>query len=155
VSLTREGAGRKFSARALFAVLASAGPHRDDATPMTSSPLVTALRASDRTTLAGLLSEDVAFHSPVTDYRGRDEVVHLLATIGTVIDDVRVRRELSEREETVAFIEGSIGGRAVEGVLDQIHDEAGRVSELTLVLRPLDVLLEGVKRMGAALGDPR
>ena len=122
---------------------------------MPSTSLVAAIRASDRGALAELLSDDVAFHSPVTDYRGRDQVVHLLATIGTVIDDVRVRRELSEREETVAFIEGSIGGRAVEGVLDQIHDEAGRVSELTLVLRPLDVLLEGVKRMGAALGDPR
>jgi hypothetical protein len=119
---------------------------------MSASPLVAALRASDRAALADLLSDDVAFHSPVTDYHGRDQVVHLLATIGTVIDDVRVRRELSEGRETVAFVEGAIGGRAVEGVLDYVRDEAGRVRELTLMLRPLDALLEGVKRMGAALG---
>jgi hypothetical protein len=119
---------------------------------MSSSPLVAAIRASDRAALAGLLADDVVFHSPVTDYHGRDEVVHLLANIGTVIDDVRIRRELSRDEETVAFVEGTVGGRPIEGVLDQIHDEAGRIRELTLMLRPLDALLEGVKRMGAALG---
>jgi hypothetical protein len=119
---------------------------------MSSSPLVAAIRASDRAALAGLLADDVVFHSPVTDYHGRDEVVHLLANIGTVIDDVRIRRELSRDEETVAFVEGTVGGRPIEGVLDQIHDEAGRIRELTLILRPLDALLEGVKRMGAALG---
>jgi hypothetical protein len=48
----------------------------------------------------------------VADYRGRDEIVNLLATIGTVIEDVRVRREL----------------------------------------RPLEALLEGVKRMRTTLG---
>jgi hypothetical protein len=117
--------------------------------------LVSALRTSDRGALRDLLSEDVAFHSPVTDYAGRDQVAHLLATIGTVIDDVRVRRELSRDDETVAFVEGSIGGRPVEGMLDQIRDEYGRVRELTLMLRPLEVLVEGVKRMGAALGADR
>ncbi len=118
---------------------------------MSSSRLVAAISASDRAALANLLTDDVAFHSPVTDYRGRDRVVHLLATIGTVIDDIRVRRELSEGRQTVAFVEGMIGGRPIEGVLDQFRDEAGRILELTLMLRPLEVLLEGVKRMGAAL----
>jgi hypothetical protein len=119
---------------------------------VSSTALIDALRATDRAALAAVLSDDVEFHSPVTDYHGRDEVVHLLATIGTVVEDVRVRRELRQDRETTTFIEGTVGGRAIEGVLDQIHDDAGRVCDLTLMLRPLEVLLEGVRRMRTALG---
>jgi hypothetical protein len=115
--------------------------------------LIDALRAADRRAIAALLADDVAFHSPVADYRGRDEVVNLLATIGGVIDDVRVRRELVDGAETVTFVEGELAGRPVDGVLDQIRDASGLIAELTLMLRPLDALMEGVKRMAAALSD--
>ena len=114
-------------------------------------PLIDALREADRDAIADLLAEDVAFHSPVADYRGRDEVVNVLATVGGVIDEVSVRRELVQGAETVAFVEGRIGGRAIDGVLDEVRDESGLVAEITLLLRPLDALLEGVKRMAAAL----
>lgn len=119
---------------------------------MPATPLIDPLRAADRAAIAGLLSDDVAFHSPVTDYQGRDQVVNLLATIGTVIDDIRVRRELVQGREIATFVEGEVDGRAIEGVLDQRLDEQGKVSEITLLLRPLEALLAGVKRMGAALG---
>jgi hypothetical protein len=117
-----------------------------------TTTLIDALRAADRAALEDVLSEDVSFHSPVTDYQGRDEVVNLIATIGTVVEDVRVRRELRQDRETATFIEAAVGGRAVDGVLDQFHDESGRVCEITLMLRPLEALLEGVKRMRTALG---
>src|SRR5438067_1493555 len=109
------------------------------------------LRSGDRAAITRLLSDDVVFHSPVADYRGRDAVSTLLVTIGTVVDDIRVRREVVQGPEIVTFVEGDIGGRAVDGVIDQVHDADGRISEITLMLRPLDALLEGVKRMGAAL----
>jgi hypothetical protein len=118
---------------------------------VSSTSLLDALRAADRTALADVLSDDVVFHSPVTDYHGRGEVVTLLATLGTVVEDVRVRREIRQGRETATFIEGSVGGRGVDGVLDQIEDETGRVCEITLLLRPLEVLLEGVRRMRTAL----
>ena len=89
----------------------------------------------------------------MADYRGRDEVVHLLATIGGVIDDVRIRRGLADGAETVTFVEGQVAGRTVDGVLDEIRGADGLVSEITLTLRPLDALIEAVKRMGAALSS--
>jgi ketosteroid isomerase-like protein len=115
--------------------------------------LIDALRESDRDAIAALMADDVEFHSPVADYRGREQVVHLLATIAGVIDDIRTRRELGEGLETVTFVEGEVAGRAVDGVLDEIRAEDGRIVELTLMLRPLDALMEGVKRMAAALTD--
>jgi hypothetical protein len=111
------------------------------------------MRDCDRTAIAGLLDDDVAFHSPVADYRGRDEVVNLLGTIGGVIDSVGVRREVVQEPETVSFLDGEVGGRTLEGVLDEIRGEDGLIRELTLMLRPLDALLEAVKRMAAALAD--
>ena len=120
-----------------------------------SASLIDALRDADRSSIERLLAEHVAFHSPVADYRGRDEVVNLLATIGGVIDDVRVRRELVEGPETVTFVEGEIAGRSVDGVLDTIRDESGQIAEITLMLRPLDALVEAVKRMAAALSGER
>ena len=95
----------------------------------------------------------MTFHSPVANYHDRDQVVHLLVTIGGVIDDVRVRREVAQGRETVTFVEGEVAGRAVEGVFDQVEGEDGRIRELTLMLRPLDALIEAAKRMAAALGS--
>ena len=87
----------------------------------------------------------------MADYRGRDEVLNLLATIGGVIDGVRARRELVVGAETVGFVEGEVGGKAIDGILHEIRDETGAIAEITLMLRPLDALMEGVKRMAAAL----
>ena len=72
--------------------------------PSPPSTPIDALGAADRAGLADVLSEDV-----------------------------RVRRELRQDRETATFIEGAVGGRAVDG-------------EITLMLRPLEALLEGVKR---------
>ena len=44
--------------------------------------LLTAVRARDASALSALVAPDVAFHSPVASYRGREVVVHLLQTIG-------------------------------------------------------------------------
>jgi hypothetical protein len=38
-------------------------------------------------------------------------------------------------------------------VLDEILGEDGLIAEITLMLRPLDSLMEGVRRMAAALSD--
>lgn len=116
-----------------------------------ASPLIDALSDGDRDALAALLADRVTFHSPVADYEDREQIVHLLVTIGGVIDGVRVRREVAQGAETVTFVEGEVAGRTVDGVLDQVRDEDGRILELTLMLRPLDALIEAVKRMAAAL----
>ena len=56
--------------------------------------LIDAVRGSDAESLNAMLAEDVVFHSPVQTYRGRDQVVHLLTIIGTVLDAADVTREV-------------------------------------------------------------
>jgi hypothetical protein len=75
--------------------------------------LLDAIAASDRDTLGSMLAEDVVFHSPVQTYRGRDQVLRLLVTIGGVIEDVEVTRQL----EDVTFFAAKVEEHPVDGVI--------------------------------------
>jgi hypothetical protein len=108
-----------------------------------TTPIVTAIAKGDAASLNGLLAEDVTFNSPVRTYTGRDDVVHLLTRIG----ELRATRRVDAPGEIVSFIEMG----ELNGVLDERYDTGGRVTELTLMLRPLSELLDAVKQMGAAL----
>jgi hypothetical protein len=113
--------------------------------------LLTAVRTRDTRALEALVAPDVAFHSPVASYRGRDVVVHLLQTIGGILDEVRPVHRLDASDERVTFLAARVGDDEADGVLSEVLDADGRVGELRLLLRPLPVLLAAVERMGAAL----
>jgi hypothetical protein len=118
---------------------------------MSTNPLLDAIRAQDANTLDRALADDVAFHSPVRSYRHRDDVIHLLRTIGGLLGDIEARRELSGPNGTATFLSASVAGKPIEGVLEQVRDGDGRVAEVTLMLRPLDAQLAAIERMGQAL----
>jgi hypothetical protein len=108
--------------------------------------LLDAIRASDREALDALLADEVVFNSPVRTYRDRDEVIHLLSLIGGVLDDVRVTRT----EGAATFIAGRAASHEIDGVLAETR-ENDTVTELTLMLRPLDATLKAVEKMGRAI----
>jgi len=112
--------------------------------------LLEAIAAGDVERLNTVLSDDVAFHSPVQTYRGRDQVVHLLTTISGVIDEVEPTREL----EGVTFFAATVEEHPVDGVLVEDTDAAGHIAEITLMLRPLAQLQAAVARMARALATP-
>jgi len=111
--------------------------------------LLGAIRKRDRAALAAMVGDDVVFNSPVTTYRGREQVVDLLALIGTVLDDVEATGEV----ETVTFVKGHMDGEELDGVLVEIRDDDGRIAEITLLLRPLATLQAAVRRMARALAE--
>lgn len=96
------------------------------------------------------LAADVVFHSPVATYRGSDDVAHLLATIDTVVDDAQPVRTLTEAGLRVTFFAAKVGDAGADGVLAETLD-GDTITELRLMLRPLDALLAAVKRMGEEL----
>ena len=111
--------------------------------------LLSAIRARDREALAALVADDVVFYSPATTYHGREQVVHLLALIGGVLEDVTATREV----ETVTFIKGRSEGDDLNGVLVEVRDDDGRIVEVMLLLRPLAALQKAVVRMAGALAE--
>ena len=96
-----------------------------------------------------MVADDVVFNSPVTTYRGRDQVADILAVIGSILEDVTATREV----ETVTFVKGHLDGEELDGVLVEIRDDEDRIAEITLLLRPLATLQAGVRRMARALAE--
>jgi hypothetical protein len=113
------------------------------------SRLLAAIADRDRDALLEMLADDVVFHSPVQTYRGRDRAVHLFVIIGGILEGVAATREL----DGVTFFQGQVEEHPLDGVLDVRTNDAGRISEVTLMLRPLAALQAGVARMARALAD--
>jgi SnoaL-like protein len=108
--------------------------------------LLEAIANRDRDALVGLLAEDVVFHSPVQTYRGRDQVVHLLLTIGGILEGIEVTRPAGRS----TFFATQVEEHPMDGVLD-VDEQDGRITEITLMLRPLAALQAAVARMARAL----
>ena len=115
--------------------------------------IVALLHSPDRRALAESLSDSVRFHSPVSDYEGRDDVAHLLSLIATVLEDLRPTRELGTSASRTTFLEATVDDQPIQGVLDERHDASGRLLEATLMLRPLSALRRAVAAMAQALDD--
>jgi ketosteroid isomerase-like protein len=111
--------------------------------------LLSAIRERDREALAAMVADDVVFYSPATTYRGRDQVVDVLALIGSVFVDPTATHKV----ETVTFIKGRSNGDELDGVLVEITDSDGHIAEITLLLRPLVALQKAVVRMARALAE--
>jgi len=117
------------------------------ASETTRQQIVQAFAGGDAAAMTELLAPDATFHTPVTDYHGRERVAEVLAALVQVVTDVRVTRMLDGAHETAAFFEASGDGRRAEGVLLVVGAADAPAAELTLMLRPLKTLLAGIERM--------
>jgi len=100
-----------------------------------------AVEAGDFAALGDLLAEDVVFRSPVAfkPYEGQPIVAAILRGVGRVFTDFRYVRELEDTDGrgSALIFETSVDGVSVNGI-DLIRlDEAGLISELTVMVRPL------------------
>ncbi len=105
-----------------------------------------AVEAGDFEGLGELLAEDVVFRSPVAfkPYEGRPIVAAILRGVGRVFTDFRYVRELEDADPSTGQAVGSalvfetvVDGVSVNGI-DLIRtNDAGLISELTVMVRPL------------------
>ena len=117
----------------------------------TGRGIVQAFLAGDAGAVKDALSDDATFHSPVADYRGRDEFGPVLDALGDVVTGGEAVSVVEESGHTVAFFTGTVEGLSAEGVLRVVAQGDAPATELTLMIRPLESLLAGVKAMGRAL----
>ena len=114
--------------------------------------LVEERRSSD---IAGLLDEDCVFHSPVvhTPQRGRRLAAMYLGAAFQVFlnPSFRYVREIVGEHDAMLEFETEIDGVLVNGV-DLIHwNDAGRITEFKVMIRPLKALNLIHERMAAML----
>ena len=117
--------------------------------------LLSALVEEDREALAGMVSDEVLFHSPGTTYRGREQVVDVLSVAPRVIANFRAAREpvAITADEMLTFITGRVEDEELHGVLIEARNEAGRIAEVTMLLRPLSGVQAAVRHLARALAE--
>ncbi|WP_165404120.1 DUF480 domain-containing protein [Egicoccus halophilus] len=113
-----------------------------------------AVAAGDLHTAVAQLADDVVFHSPAVHrpYRGREATAAVLRAVTTVFEDFRYVDELDAGDRVGLVFAARVGDRELEGWDYLRFDEAGRIVELTVMIRPLSGLEAVVERMRTALG---
>jgi hypothetical protein len=117
----------------------------------TGRRVVAAFLGGDAAAVAELLAPEAAFHSPVTDYHGRERVREVLSAVAQVVTDATASSVLDAPGQTVAFFSAKTQGRHCEGVLRVVVGPDGDVTDVTLMIRPLKSLLLGIERMKSLL----
>jgi SnoaL-like domain len=132
-------------------------PMAVDPDPLTSWHRIASER--DPSGLAALLADEVVFHSPVvhTPQRGKAIVTQYLAAALRVFGNPGFRyvRELRSEHDAVLEFEVDIDGLHVNGVDMLRWDEAGRVVEFKVMLRPLKAVNLIHQKMAAMLEERR
>jgi hypothetical protein len=100
-----------------------------------------------------VFAPDATFSSPVTDYKGRANVAHLMGLIAGVLDELEQTGGWADQLETVAAFTARARGDQLEGVLRERRDGSGRLVHVTLLLRPYRALSKAIERMGQLLAE--
>ena len=110
---------------------------------MKSDSFTQAVEAEDPQALTDALAEEVVFRSPAVfkPYEGRS-VVSAILTQGAmrVLEDFRYTDKLEEGEVATLLFEARVGDRLLNGLDVLRFDEAGKVRELMVMVRPLSGL---------------
>jgi hypothetical protein len=106
-----------------------------------------AYMAGDLSSIESRLAPDATFRSPVTEYTGAAEIMPVLEALGHVVTGLRATSRLEGTGESAVMFAGTVDGREVQGVFHVESTLDGRVSCITLMVRPLEVLLAGLDAM--------
>lgn len=105
-------------------------------------PFRRAAEAKDLELLTETLREDVVLHSPILfrGFEGREMAILVLSQVIEVFEDFRYTDELAEGDTVVLRFKANVGDRELEGIDFLQLDEAGKVAELTVFMRPLSAV---------------
>jgi SnoaL-like protein len=109
-----------------------------------------AIAARDADALSETLAPDVVLHSAVTlsPFEGAELVTDTYRSVFESFEELRVVDEFDNGDTHAFFWEGRMGGRYVAGA-DRIRlDAAGKVSEITILGRPMSGVATFVTEIG-------
>ena len=112
-------------------------------------PFRRAAEEKDLELMRETLAEDVVLHSPILfrGFEGREVVLAVLSHVVQVFEDFAYLDELAEEDRLVLRFRARVGDRELEGIDYLELDADGRVTELTVFLRPLSAITAFNERM--------
>jgi hypothetical protein len=114
-----------------------------------------AAETKDLDLLRETLAEDVVLHSPILfkGFEGRDTAMFVLANVIEVFEDFRYLDEVHGDDTVVLRFAAKVDGHLeIEGIDYLTLDADGRVTDLTVFLRPLKAVHAFNERMSVRLG---
>jgi hypothetical protein len=118
-----------------------------------SHPFRVAAEAKDVELMTETLREDVILHSPILfrGFEGRDVVGLVLTQVAATLEDLTYVDELAEGDTVCLRFKARVGDRELEGIDFLELDEDGKVTELTVFMRPLSAITAFNEQMKARL----
>lgn len=122
--------------------------------------LTHALEAADAAAVIGTMADDVTLRVAVHDgpFEGRPAAAQILgAVFSGALHDVEVAETITGDDASVLMFSTLVAEhpRRADGLLVIRSDGSGRISDLTVFLRPLAALQALADEMGRRLGVPR
>ena len=113
-------------------------------------PFQRAFLARDTDAIAEMLAPDVVLSSPIisTRFRGRAEVAGLFGAVLEALEDFRYTDTIEAESTLVVGFKAKAGRQELQGVDLFRFDGDGKISEITVFIRPL----AGLTALAAALG---
>lgn len=92
--------------------------------------------------LAHLLADNVTYHNPAQyePYRGKDALVGILRLVFSIFEDFEYRRRFSGEDSYALEFSARVGESQLSGVDLVRFDNAGKMTDLIVMLRPADVV---------------
>jgi hypothetical protein len=120
---------------------------------MSAEAFQSAVTSGDVDALQGLLADDVVFRSPAVfkPYEGREATTLVLRAVSQVFEDFRYEDRFEGTDGDVLMFSARVGDRELNGIDLLRFDDAGRIRELTVMIRPLSGLTALVEAMGREL----
>ena len=113
-----------------------------------------AVEARDPDAFDGLLADDVTFTSPVAfkPYQGRHITAAILRGVLRVFEDFHYVREINDGDDHALIFEAMVDGKKITGC-DFIHvNDAGKIDDFMVMVRPLSAAQALSAAMGAQFG---
>lgn len=113
-------------------------------------PFRTAVESRDLVAMRRVLADDVVFFSPVAfqPFQGGDVVAEVLSHVMEVFGDFEYTDELAGDGTHALVFRTSVNGKDVEGLDHLVLDAEGKVTRLTVMLRPLSGVIAMAEQMG-------
>lgn len=119
-------------------------------------PFRLAAERKDFELMTETLCEDVVLHSPILfrGFDGRDTVLAVLTHVAATLEDFTYVDELNDGKSVCLRFKANVAGtdREIEGIDFLELDDDGRVTELTVFMRPFSALTAFNEQMSARLG---
>lgn len=116
-------------------------------------PFQRAFLGRDVDAIAEMLAPDVVLNSPIisTRFRGRDEVAGLFGAVLDALEGFRYTDAIEAESTLVVAFKARAGRQELQGVDLFRFDEDGKISEITVLIRPLAALTALASALGPRL----